>query len=74
MRSAKSEAVIQQNAAVCDVDTLNIYGKALAKILADGEVERGVRLEMIAGNRWIPIRRTQRRSKRQSMHSFARAT
>lgn len=57
VRSAKGEAVIQQNAAVCHVDTLNIYGDPLAKILADGEVERGVRLEMIARNRWIAIRK-----------------
>ena len=35
VRSAKGEAVIQQNAAVCYVDTLNIYGKTLAKVLAE---------------------------------------
>src|ERR1700688_1394206 len=56
VRSAKGEAVIQQNAAVCDVDTLNTCGKTLPKILADGEVERGVRLEMVARDRRIPIR------------------
>ena len=55
VRSAKGEAVIQQNAAVCHVDTLHIYGNSLAKILADGEIERGVRLEMIAGNIRIAI-------------------
>jgi hypothetical protein len=59
MRSAKGEAVIQQDPAVCDVDTLNTYGKALAKILADREVKRGMRLEMIARNRWIPIRESR---------------
>ena len=59
VRSAKGEAVIQQNTAVCDIDTLNIYGKALAKILADGEVERGMRLEMVAWDRWVPIRETR---------------
>src|SRR3984893_2938614 len=54
--STKSEAVVQQYAAVCDVDTLNIYGNPLAKVFADGEVERGMRLEMVARNRWVPVR------------------
>src|ERR1700686_1771002 len=56
VRSAKGEAVIQQNAAVCHVNTLNICGKPIAKILADGEVERGMRLEMASGDRRVPIR------------------
>jgi hypothetical protein len=42
--SAKSEAVIQKNAPVCDVETLNIQGKTLAKTLSNREVERSVRL------------------------------
>ena len=56
MCSAEGEAVIQQNAAVCDVYALNIDGKPLAKVLADGEVERRVRLQMVARDGWIAIR------------------
>jgi hypothetical protein len=33
VRSAKGEAVVQQNAAICDVDPLNVHGKAFAEAL-----------------------------------------
>ena len=56
VRSAKGETVIQQNAAVRDVDALNTQGKALAKVLADGEVECRVRLEMVPRDGWVAIR------------------
>jgi hypothetical protein len=52
--SAKGEAGIQQNAPVCDVYALNVHGKAFAEVLAKREVERGVRLKVIAGNGRIP--------------------
>jgi hypothetical protein len=35
MRSAKGEAVIQQNAAICDVYALNVHRKAFAEALAE---------------------------------------
>src|SRR4029077_20396832 len=53
VRSAKGKAVVQQYAAVCDVDSLDIYGETLPKVLADGKVERGMRLEMVARNRRV---------------------
>ena len=56
MCSAKGEAVVQQNPAICDVHALNAYGKAFAEALAEREVERGVRLKVIAGNGWVAIR------------------
>src|SRR5580704_589157 len=56
VRSAKGEAVVQQNAAVCYVYCLDVRGKLLAEAFADGEVECGMRLEMIAGDGWIAVR------------------
>ena len=36
VRAAKGEAVIQQHAAVCDVDALKVEREILAKVLAEG--------------------------------------
>lgn len=55
MCSAKGEAVIQQNAAICDVYPLNVHRKAFAEALAEREVERGVRLKVIAENGRIAV-------------------
>ena len=57
VRSAKGEAVIQQNAAVCDVYRLYVHREVIAEALTDGEVKRGVRLKVIAGNGRIAIRK-----------------
>src|SRR5258708_1007214 len=44
--AAESKTVVEQHAAIGDVETLNVHGKFLAKALADGEVERCVRLKV----------------------------
>lgn len=49
MRAAEGEAVVEQHPAIGDVEGLQIDGKALAELLAEREVKRSVRLEMIAG-------------------------
>ena len=55
--SAESKTVVEQNAAIGNVDGLHIGGESLAKLLTERKVKRGVRLEMIARNRWIAIRK-----------------
>ena len=39
VRPAESEAVIQQDAAICDVDPLDVYGEIFAEAFADREVK-----------------------------------
>ena len=58
--SAKGEAVIQENPAVCDVYALNVHGKAFAEALAEREVESGVRPKVIAGNGRIAVPESMR--------------
>ena len=56
VRSAECEAVIQKNAAICDVETLNIHRKTLAEALSNRDVERGVRVEMVARDSRVAVR------------------
>ena len=46
--AAEREAIVEQHAAVDNVEGLEIDGKALAKFLANRKIKRGVGLEMIA--------------------------
>src|SRR5258708_6395987 len=55
MRSAKGEAVIQEDTPVCNIHRLKVYRNALAQVLAQRDVERRVRPEMVAGYRRISV-------------------
>ena len=52
VRSTEGEAVVQQHAAIGDVDALYVHREPFAKTLAERKIERGVRLQMIAGVGW----------------------
>src|SRR2546429_5501493 len=52
VRAAEGEAVVEQHAAIGDVDGLQIDGEALAELLAEREIKRGVRLKMVARSHW----------------------
>src|SRR5437899_5862942 len=51
VRAAKSEAVVEQHAAVGDVNGLKVDGEALAEIFSDRKIKRDVRLEVVSGIR-----------------------
>src|SRR6202007_3146936 len=51
MRAAKGEAVVEEHAAVGNVDGLQVDREALAKLFAERQIESDVRLEMIRGIR-----------------------
>src|ERR1041384_1887886 len=53
--AAESEAIVEQHAAVGNVEGLKIDGKALAKFLAKRKIKGGVRLEMIARSHRRPV-------------------
>src|SRR5580700_5421915 len=48
MGSAEGEAVVEQDAAVGDVDALQVDGESFAETFAERKVESSVGLEMIA--------------------------
>lgn len=50
MRATEGEAIVEQHAAIGDVDGLQIDRQALAELLAEREVKRSVRLKVIAGS------------------------
>ena len=50
VRAAEGEAVVEQHAAVGDVDGLKIDGEALAKLPAERQIKGCVRLKMVAGS------------------------
>src|ERR1700730_16200334 len=53
--SAKRETIVEQNAAVGHIDALDVDGVPFAEAFSNEEVERGVRLEMVARNGGIPV-------------------
>jgi len=55
MRPAKSEAVVQKNSPVRNVETLGVHRHVFAEVLRKGKIECCVRLEMISGNRRITV-------------------
>ena len=50
VRAAEGEAVVEEHAAVGDVDDLEIDGEAFAKLSAERQVKSCVGLKMIAGS------------------------
>ena len=48
--AAKGETVVEEDAAVGEVQSLNVYGEAFAEAFSKREVDGGVRLEMRAGD------------------------
>jgi hypothetical protein len=58
--SAEGEAVVEQDAAVGDIDGLQVYGEFVAKLFAERKVKGGVRLEMIAGDTRIAVGESRR--------------
>ena len=44
--AAEGEAVVEEHAAVGDVDGLEIDGEALTEVFSEREIKRGMRLEM----------------------------
>ncbi len=55
VRSAKSKTIVEEDAAVGDVDALQVEGESFTETLAKGKVEGGVRLEVIAGDILIAV-------------------
>src|SRR6267378_3122176 len=53
--SAESKTVVEQDAAIGDVQRLNVYRELLTETLSEREVKCGVRLEMIAGDHGVAI-------------------
>src|SRR5438034_11611444 len=53
--SAESKTVVEENAAIGDVQGLNVYGEPLTETLSQREVKCGVRLEMIAGDQGVAV-------------------
>src|SRR6266851_1007957 len=53
--AAESETVVEQDAAVGDVDGLQVGGEFFAETFAERKVKSGVRLEMIAGDIRIAV-------------------
>src|SRR5437016_273414 len=53
--SAESKTVVEENAAIGDVQGLNVYGEPLTETLSQREVKCGVRLEMIAGDQRVAV-------------------
>ena len=60
VRSTEGETVIQQHAAVCDINPLKVYRQSLAKTLADGQVKRCVRLKVVTRSIGIPVGEARR--------------
>src|SRR5580704_17069987 len=56
VRSAKGEAVVEQQAAIRDVDATHADGELFTELLAERQIERRVRLEMVARDGWVAIR------------------
>src|SRR6059036_2203873 len=50
VRSAEGEAVVEEHAAVGDVDGLEVDGEALSELLAERQIKRCVRLKVIAAS------------------------
>src|SRR3979490_2689512 len=55
MRAPEGETVVEEDAAVGDIDGLQVSGESFAKTLAERKVKRGMRLEMIAGDIRIAV-------------------
>ena len=55
VRSAERKAVVEQDAAVGDVDALQVDGESFAETLAQRKIKRGVGLEMIPGDILIAV-------------------
>lgn len=53
--SAESKTIVEQDAAVGDVQGLNVYGKLLTKTLSQREIKCGVRLEMITADHGVAV-------------------
>jgi hypothetical protein len=53
--SAESKTVVEQDAAIGDVQRLNVYRELLTETLSQREVKCGVRLEMIARDHGVAI-------------------
>src|SRR6266404_3585165 len=49
MGAAEGKAVVEQDAAIGDIDALHVDGESLAELLPEREVEGGVRLQMAWG-------------------------
>ena len=49
VRAAEGEAVVEEDAAVGDVDNLEVCGEAFAEILAERKIKGSVGLEMAVG-------------------------
>ena len=55
VRAAERKTVVEEDAAIGDVQRLNVYREPLAETLSQREVKCGVRLEMMAGNHGIAV-------------------
>ena len=53
--AAEGKAVVEQDAAIGDVQRLNVYRELLAETLSQRKVKCGVRLEMIAGDQGVAV-------------------
>ena len=51
--AAESEAIVEQDATIGNVQRFSVERKLLTEALSKREVKCGVRLEVIAGNRWV---------------------
>ncbi len=49
VRSAEGEAVVEQDAPIGDVDAVHADGELFTELLAQRQIERRVRLEMVVG-------------------------
>jgi hypothetical protein len=55
VRAAKGKAVVEQNAAVGDIDALQVEGESFAETFAERKVKCSVWLKMIAGDIRIAV-------------------
>jgi len=46
MRAAESKAVVQENAAIGNVNGLQVGGESFAKLLDEGQIKSGVRRQV----------------------------
>jgi hypothetical protein len=53
--SAECKTIVEQDAAIGDVQGLNVYRKLLTETLSEREIKCGVRLEMIAGDHGVAV-------------------
>src|SRR5690242_10168923 len=55
VRASKGKAIVQQHAAIGDVQGLNVQREALTETLPDRQVKRRMPLKMIAGNAGVAV-------------------